>query len=189
MQSGKIKKFQLSSYAAATQESLTKARLFGPDGWRPDDGILANPSNVVIPGTSLSQILSSPIFFQITFEKMKKIFYFVIQDSPPSQPMRYSQSFYIAYNDAEWKTYGGSKAQVLLSALVYKTFSLLVLFDSSHSNQSSQFNQSVISIIEINSIIPISPINPIIAISHIILIILIKCQLLLLYLNSNMYCA
>ena len=112
MQSGKIKKFQLSSYAAATQESLTKARLFGPDGWRPDDGILANPSNVEIPGTSLSQILSSPIFFQITFEKMKKISYFVIQDSPTAQTSRYSQDFYIAYNISEWKMYGGSNAKV-----------------------------------------------------------------------------
>ena len=111
MQSGKIKKSQLSSYQQATQESLTKARLFGPDGWRPDEQYLAASSAVTPSGTALSSIMRYPIFFKIKFERKHRISYFIIQDSNLLD-RKFSQSFYIAYNDSESRIYGGSAAKL-----------------------------------------------------------------------------
>ena len=118
MQSGKIKKSQLSSYPTATQESLTMARLFGPNGWRPDDVYLARAFLIVVPGTSLSSMMNAPIFFQIKFERMNTLSYLIIQDST-SHSTVYSQSFYISYNDSEWKVYGDSNAK--LSEIIYNS--------------------------------------------------------------------
>ena len=90
------------------------ARLFGPNGWGPDDMRLV-PAVVFYDKSS---IMNEPEFFQIKFERMKKISYFVIQDST-SHGSGYSQDFYIAYNDSEWKVYGGSNAK--LSEITYSS--------------------------------------------------------------------
>ena len=114
MQSGKIKKSHLTSYAGASQDALTKARLFGPNGWRPDDAYLSKVTANVIP-LSLKGIMNAPIFFQITFERRKKVSYFAIQDN--DRRTAYSQTFYIAFNDGQQKAYGGSSARVNKTSL------------------------------------------------------------------------
>ena len=49
---------------------------------------------------------------------MKTLSYFIIQDST-SHSTVYSQSFYISYNDSEWKVYGDSNAK--LSEIIYNS--------------------------------------------------------------------
>ena len=111
MQSGKIKKSQLSSYASASQDALTKARLFGPNGWRPDDAYMASATTVTYIVPSLPAVMTMPIFFEVRFQRRQKISYFAIQDASLAR-YSYTQAFYIAFNDGSSKVYGGSIAQV-----------------------------------------------------------------------------
>lgn len=119
MQSGKIKKHQLSSYAADTAKSLNKARLYGSSGWRPNDAYLDTVTLVL--AATLEQIMALPIFFEIRFERMKKISYFLIQDSVEGSD--YTQSFYIVFNDTQLKLYKETFTQVRSKLYMQKILS------------------------------------------------------------------
>lgn len=118
MQSGKIKKSELRSYVAADTNLLNKARLFGPEGWRPNDAYLSQ-QEMPSSWTSMSKILNSPIFFEVNFVRMKKISYFIIQDSALQATHPYTQTFFISYNDGTQKVYGEPDAKVKSSSLLH----------------------------------------------------------------------
>ena len=111
MQSGRIRASQLSGPSNADKMALTKARLFGKEGWKPDDAYLESLITKLVSGT-LPTLLTAPIYCMVTFTRMKKISYFVIQDSQKT-PRDYSQSFFLIYNETQWKHYGSTSAMVL----------------------------------------------------------------------------
>ena len=127
MQSGKIMKSQLSSYSSAAKEALNLARLFGPDGWRPDDAYLTSSSRTITSLTNLQAVLALPIYYEVTFAKMQKITYFIIQDSLNVNG-DYDQSFYIAYNDSQMRMVKGSTALVITTFFMLYQYSYTIHF-------------------------------------------------------------
>eukprot|EP00795_Rhopilema_esculentum_P001382 gene1382-15786_t len=111
MQSGRIRASQLSGPNNADKMALTKARLFGQEGWKPDDAYLGSLIMTYVVSGTLPTLQAAPIYFMVTFTRMKKISYFVIQDSQKT-PYDYSQSFFLIYNETQWKHYGSTSARV-----------------------------------------------------------------------------
>ena len=96
------------TYAGAKHSNTSLARLFGPYGWRPDDAYLVTNSlslNVLGSSLNVQGLSSAKVYFQVDFGRMKKISYFIIQDSKKSSST-YTQAFFMLYTDSEMRYYG-----------------------------------------------------------------------------------
>lgn len=103
MQSGLIKTNQMT-YAGEKQSNASLARLFGPYGWRPGDAYL-NTLSLIIASLNVKGLLAAKVYFQVDFGRMKKIDYFIIQDSKISSTT-YTQTFFMLANVSEMRYYG-----------------------------------------------------------------------------------